>query len=58
MQNKEEVRQKGHNGSSKIRCRERGENIIFRRGGVNIVFGPKYRPLLMDKEKIASEQRM
>jgi hypothetical protein len=24
----------------------RGKNIIFRRGGgINIVFGPKYRPL-------------
>jgi hypothetical protein len=22
-----------------------GKNIIFRRGGIHIVFGPKYRPL-------------
>jgi hypothetical protein len=33
MQNREELRQKGHNGSRKTMCRERGENIIFRRGG-------------------------
>ncbi len=28
--------------------RQRGKNIIFRRGGggINIVFGPKYRPLI------------
>jgi hypothetical protein len=47
MQNREELGQKGHNGSRKMTCHERGENIIFRRGGgINIVFGPKYRPLL------------
>jgi hypothetical protein len=46
MQNKEELREKGHNGSRKMTYRERGKNIIFRRGGgINIVFGPKYRPL-------------
>ncbi len=47
MQNREELRQKGHDGSRKMTCRERGKNIIFRRGGggINIVFGPKYRPL-------------
>ncbi len=29
-------------------CRERGKNITFRRGGgINIVFGPKYRPLII-----------
>jgi hypothetical protein len=27
------------------RCVERGKNIIFRRGGINIVFGREYRPL-------------
>jgi hypothetical protein len=46
MQNREELRQKGHDGSRKTKCRERGGNMIFRRkGGINIVFGPKYRPL-------------
>jgi hypothetical protein len=46
MQDIEELRQKGQNGSRKTTCRERGKNIIFRRGGgINIVFGPKYRPL-------------
>jgi hypothetical protein len=36
------------------RCVGRGgKNIIFRRGGggVNIVFGPKYRPLNISKMK-------
>ncbi len=47
MQNREELRQKGHDGSQKMTSRERGKNIIFRRGGgINIVFGPKYRPLV------------
>jgi hypothetical protein len=32
MQNREELRQKGHDRSRKT-CRERGKNIIFRRGG-------------------------
>jgi hypothetical protein len=41
MQNREELRQKGHYGSQKMTCSERGKNIIFRRGGINIVFGPK-----------------
>jgi hypothetical protein len=46
MQNREELREKGHDGSQKTACHERGKNIIFRRGGgMNIVFGPKYRPL-------------
>jgi hypothetical protein len=46
MQNREELRQKGPKGSQETTCRERGKNIIFRRGGgINIVFGPKYRPL-------------
>ncbi len=46
MQNREELRQKGHDGSQKTTCRGRGKNIIFRRGGgINIVFRPKYRPL-------------
>jgi hypothetical protein len=39
MQNMEELRQKGHDGSQKTTCHERGKNIIFRRGGrINIVF--------------------
>ncbi len=49
MQNREELRQKGHDGSWKTTFWERGKNIIFRGGGgntVNIIFGPKYRPLI------------
>jgi hypothetical protein len=47
MQNTEELRQKGHDGSLKQRVARGGKNIIFRRGrGTNIVFGTKYRPLL------------
>jgi hypothetical protein len=37
MQNREELRKKGHDGSQKM---------TVPRGGINIVFGPKYRPLL------------
>jgi hypothetical protein len=38
MQNREELRQKGHGMSRKTMCRERGKNINFRRGGeINIV---------------------
>jgi hypothetical protein len=33
LQNREELRQKGHNGIKKTKCCERGKNIIFRRGG-------------------------
>jgi hypothetical protein len=41
MQNREELKQKGHDGSRKAMCPERGKNILFRRGGgINIVFGP------------------
>jgi hypothetical protein len=35
MQNREELRQKGYNGSQKTPCRGRGENIVFRRGEGN-----------------------
>jgi hypothetical protein len=46
MQNRDELRQKGYDGSRKTMCPERGKNIIFRRGGgLNIVFRPKFRPL-------------
>jgi hypothetical protein len=48
MQNREQLRQKDHDGGRITMCQERGKNIIFRRGGgggINIVFGPKYRPL-------------
>jgi hypothetical protein len=33
-------------GVEKRHVAKGGKNIIFRRGGINIVFGPKYRPLL------------
>ncbi len=48
MQNREELRQKDHDGSQKMMCRERGKKYNFQkggRGGINIVFGPKYRHL-------------
>jgi hypothetical protein len=46
MQNREELRQKGHDESQKTTCCERGKNIISERGGGNIFFGPKYKPLV------------
>jgi hypothetical protein len=46
MQNREELRKKGHDGSRKTTCRERGKKYHFQKGeGIIIVFGPKYRPL-------------
>ncbi len=38
LQNREELRQKGHNGSRKTMVCERGKNIIFRRGGNKYCF--------------------
>ncbi len=48
MQNRLNVRQKDHNGSRKTTCRERGKKYRFQNGGggIKIVFGPKYSPLL------------
>jgi hypothetical protein len=46
LQNREKLSQKGHDGSRKTMCRDRGKNVIFRRGGINFIFGQKYRPLL------------
>jgi hypothetical protein len=34
-----------HNTAKKTTCCERGKNN-FKRGGINIVFGPKYRSLV------------
>jgi hypothetical protein len=46
MQNRLNVRQKDHDGSLKTTCHERGKKYHFQKGGgINIVFGPKYRPL-------------
>jgi hypothetical protein len=45
MQNRKELRQKGHDGSRQTTCREKGKKYHFLEGGGNIVFGPKYRPL-------------
>jgi hypothetical protein len=46
MQNREELRQKGHDGSRKTTCREKGKKYHFQKGGgINIIFGPKYKPL-------------
>ncbi len=52
MQNREEVRHKDHDGSQKTACRERGIEISFSEGGggINIVFGPKYRPLHIGRQ--------
>jgi hypothetical protein len=38
MQNREELRQKGHDGSRKTTCHERGKKHNFQKGG-----GNKYR---------------
>jgi hypothetical protein len=38
MQNREELRQKGHDGSRKTTCSERGKKYNFQKGG-----GNKYR---------------
>jgi hypothetical protein len=48
MQNREELRRKGHDGSQKITCRERGKKYHFQKeGGNKYLFGPKYRPLFI-----------
>jgi hypothetical protein len=44
MQNKEELRQNGHDGSQKMTCRWRGKRILFLDGEINIVCRSKYRP--------------
>jgi hypothetical protein len=41
MQNREELRQKGHDRRLKMTCCKRGK----RGRGINIVFRPKYRSL-------------
>ncbi len=49
MQNREQLRSKGHDGSQKTTCCKRGKISFSERGGgggINIVFGPKYRPLV------------
>jgi hypothetical protein len=46
MLNREELSQKGPDRSRKTMCVVRGGKIHFQKGGeINIVFGPKYRPL-------------
>jgi hypothetical protein len=46
MQNREELGKKATMGVEKRRVSRGGKNIIFRKGGgINIVFGPKCRPL-------------
>jgi hypothetical protein len=43
LQNREELRQKGHDWSKKMMCSQRGK-ISFSEGrGVKYIFGPKYR---------------
>jgi hypothetical protein len=65
MQNREELKQKGHDGSKNTTCCERGKKYFFQKGGrinergkkyhfqkggrINIIFGPKYRPLLQQE---------
>jgi hypothetical protein len=41
-------------GVEKLHVMRRGKNIIFRRGGINIIFGPKYRPLEKDPGTVMS----
>jgi hypothetical protein len=49
MQNREELSQKGHNRSQKTTYRKREKKFILERGwgGINFLFGPKYRPLFL-----------
>jgi hypothetical protein len=46
MQNREELRQKGPDGSQETTCREGGKNYHFQKGGGGnkYIFGLKYRP--------------
>jgi hypothetical protein len=55
MQTRKELRKKGQNRSRKTMCRERGEkyNCQKEEGGINIVIGPKYRPLVQYELMIA-----
>jgi hypothetical protein len=53
MQHREELRPTGHDRSPKMTCRERGKNFIFRGGGLNVIFGPKYRRLLSSYSPIS-----
>jgi hypothetical protein len=48
MQNREELRQKGHDGSRKMTCHEVGKIFSLSEGGggINIVFGPKCSPMM------------
>jgi hypothetical protein len=45
MQNREELKQMDTKEVKKHVARE-VKNIILGRGGINIIFGPNYRPLL------------
>jgi hypothetical protein len=45
MQNRKELRQKGQDRSRKTKCPEMGKKYNFQKGGINIIFGPKYRSL-------------
>jgi hypothetical protein len=48
----EELRQKGQNWSRKTTCHKRGKKYHFQKeGGINNVFGPKYRPLYVQDGK-------
>jgi hypothetical protein len=51
MQNREELRKKGHDGSRKMMRHERGKNIIFRRsGGINIVLDRNIDPCAVNRK--------
>ncbi len=41
MQNREDLRQKGHDGSRKTTCRERGKKYHFQKGGGNKSFSDR-----------------
>jgi hypothetical protein len=48
MKNSVELRQKSHDGSRKTTESRDGKKLSFLEGGeVNVIFGPKYRPLLL-----------
>jgi hypothetical protein len=53
MQNSEELRQKGHDIGVEKRHVARGENLFRRGWGINVVFGPKYRPVTYVEKKYA-----
>ncbi len=50
MQNREELSHKWHGRGRKKICRKTGKKYHFWKEGINIVIGPKYRPLLSGQQ--------